>query len=126
MATAASCTSRPLAFYSIALYSVCMTTTTQHLTGYICKTCHGPSPLGIGYTDDTPGAYQRSAEIQRCACGTSCTLDQLALTYLSDAALAAEYALLAPWVQAMNGCPAHLTERAARLAEEITRRQNAG
>lgn len=39
--------------------------------GYICKTCAGPSPVGVGYVDDTPGAAEHSAGLTACACGAS-------------------------------------------------------
>lgn len=39
--------------------------------GYICKQCGGPSPLGVGYADNTPGAYLASVPITVCECGYS-------------------------------------------------------
>jgi hypothetical protein len=44
--------------------------------GYACKSCGGPSPVGVGYVDDQPGAAEASAQLTRCACGQS----QLATT----------------------------------------------
>lgn len=40
-------------------------------TGYVCKTCGGPSPVGVGYVDNTDGAAQRSAGRSTCDCGAS-------------------------------------------------------
>lgn len=39
--------------------------------GYICKSCGGPSPLGVGYVDNSAGAAERSAGRTRCDCGNS-------------------------------------------------------
>jgi hypothetical protein len=46
-------------------------TTTQTTTGYVCKSCGNPSPIGVGYTDNTPGAREASLAITRCQCGHS-------------------------------------------------------
>lgn len=39
--------------------------------GYVCKRCGGPSPVGIGYVDNSAGAYERSAAVTVCGCGWS-------------------------------------------------------
>lgn len=39
--------------------------------GYICKRCAGPSPVGVGYVSDTPGAAAASAGREACDCGHS-------------------------------------------------------
>lgn len=39
--------------------------------GYICKSCGGPSPLGVGYVDNSAGAAARSAGRTGCDCGQS-------------------------------------------------------
>ena len=39
--------------------------------GYVCKQCGGPAPLGIGFPDDSEGAYERSEGLTSCACGYS-------------------------------------------------------
>lgn len=36
-------------------------------TGYICKKCGEPSPVGVGYTSSQP----RTGDLARCACGYS-------------------------------------------------------
>ena len=41
--------------------------------GYICKTCAGPSPIGVGYHVATTEAATASAGITTCACGHSQT-----------------------------------------------------
>lgn len=49
--------------------------------GYVCKSCGGPSPVGIGYVDNTEGADERSAGLTRCQCGKSqAALDYVTLT----------------------------------------------
>jgi hypothetical protein len=35
-------------------------------TGYQCKECGGPSPIGVGYVDTTPGAADTSAALTVC------------------------------------------------------------
>jgi len=40
-------------------------------TGYQCKECGGPSPIGVGYVDTTPGAADASAALTFCGCGYS-------------------------------------------------------
>jgi hypothetical protein len=40
-------------------------------TGYQCKECGGPSPIGVGYVDTTPGAAEASAALTACGCGYS-------------------------------------------------------
>lgn len=39
--------------------------------GFICKQCEGPAPIGVGYVDDSPGAYEKSAGLNACQCGQS-------------------------------------------------------
>lgn len=39
--------------------------------GYVCKQCGGPSPMGIGYVDNRPGAGHVSSYVTRCPCGHS-------------------------------------------------------
>lgn len=39
--------------------------------GYVCKSCGGPSPVGVGYVDTTDGAAARSAGLTVCGCGFS-------------------------------------------------------
>lgn len=41
------------------------------MTGYMCKVCGRPSPVGVGYVDMRPGAAQASAALTRCGCGHS-------------------------------------------------------
>ncbi len=41
--------------------------------GFICKKCSNPAPVGIGYTDNTPGAAAASKKITACVCGYSQT-----------------------------------------------------
>lgn len=42
-------------------------------TGYTCKRCEGPSPIGFGYVDNslTPGV--RRSDVTACPCGYSTT-----------------------------------------------------
>jgi hypothetical protein len=40
-------------------------------SGYQCKQCGGPSPVGVGYVDTTPGAAEASATLTACGCGYS-------------------------------------------------------
>ncbi len=40
-------------------------------TGYVCKQCGDPSPVGVGYVDTTPGAADASAALTACGCGYS-------------------------------------------------------
>lgn len=46
------------------------------MTGYICKSCGGASPVGVGYalTDSTPTDHRASADRIACDCGYSITL----------------------------------------------------
>lgn len=37
--------------------------------GYVCKTCGGPSPVGVGYVSNEPGAAEASAGLTQCRCG---------------------------------------------------------
>lgn len=39
--------------------------------GYICKRCHGPAPVGVGYVANGADAAKASAGLTRCACGYS-------------------------------------------------------
>jgi hypothetical protein len=39
-------------------------------TGYICKQCGDPSPVGVGYTTNAPA----TGDVETCPCGYSCTL----------------------------------------------------
>lgn len=39
--------------------------------GYICKRCHGPAPVGVGYVAHGGDAAQASAGLTRCECGYS-------------------------------------------------------
>ena len=39
--------------------------------GFICKTCGGPSPMGLGYTSTEPGAREASMPLVACGCGAS-------------------------------------------------------
>lgn len=39
--------------------------------GNICKQCEGPAPLGVGYVDNSPGAYEASDGLEECECGQS-------------------------------------------------------
>lgn len=39
--------------------------------GFICKQCHGPSPLGVGYAAPGADAEAASQGLTRCACGYS-------------------------------------------------------
>ncbi len=41
---------------------------TRFTTGYVCKRCTGPSPVGVGYTDPTA---PRMGDLDSCACGYS-------------------------------------------------------
>lgn len=45
-------------------------TLTEH-SGYICETCEGPSPLGVGRPTTAPGAAEDSRSILTCQCGHS-------------------------------------------------------
>lgn len=66
----------------------------QH--GYICKTCGGVAPMGVGFVSDEPAAVRYSPTIERCACGASvaprvqeaerAALRSLALDAIMDAA----------------------------------------
>lgn len=38
---------------------------------FICKTCGGPSPLGVGYTATGAQAAAASVELDQCPCGES-------------------------------------------------------
>ena len=39
--------------------------------GYVCKSCGGPSPVGVGYAVPGAAAEEASAELDACACGYS-------------------------------------------------------
>ena len=39
--------------------------------GYICKRCHGPAPVGVGYVAPGVEAAAASEGLTRCACGYS-------------------------------------------------------
>lgn len=39
--------------------------------GNICKQCEGPAPMGVGYVDNSPGAYEASDGLEACECGYS-------------------------------------------------------
>lgn len=39
--------------------------------GYICKTCAGPAPVGIGYIANGRAAKAASQGISSCPCGAS-------------------------------------------------------
>lgn len=41
------------------------------LTGYTCKTCGGPAPLGVGFATTATGAYWSSVGRSNCDCGAS-------------------------------------------------------
>ena len=43
------------------------------MSGYMCKKCGQPAPLGVGYTDTSPGAAQASQQVTSCPCGHSQT-----------------------------------------------------
>lgn len=45
------------------------------MTGYICKSCGGPSPIGVGYalTNSTPADERASTDRIACDCGQSVT-----------------------------------------------------
>ena len=43
------------------------------MSGYMCKQCGAPSPVGVGYVDTRPGAAQASEQLEACACGHSRT-----------------------------------------------------
>ena len=43
------------------------------MTGFQCKVCGQHSPLGVGYTDTSPGAAQASQQVTSCPCGHSQT-----------------------------------------------------
>lgn len=45
------------------------------MTGYICKSCGGPSPIGVGYalTNWTPADERASTDRIACDCGQSVT-----------------------------------------------------
>lgn len=40
-------------------------------TGYICKQCEGPAPMGIGYAAAGTAAAAASAALTQCGCGYS-------------------------------------------------------
>lgn len=42
------------------------------MSGYICKQCGGPAPMGVGYAS-TEGAAEMSS-LKECACGYSVTI----------------------------------------------------
>lgn len=44
--------------------------TTTH-TGYICKTCDQPAPIGVGYPVHTQQAQEASESVSVCQCGQS-------------------------------------------------------
>lgn len=39
--------------------------------GFICKKCEAPSPIGVGFTDHSPGAREKSMNLTSCQCGYS-------------------------------------------------------
>lgn len=39
--------------------------------GYICKRCHKPAPLGVGYISHDPADYADSKDRISCPCGYS-------------------------------------------------------
>lgn len=39
--------------------------------GFICKQCEEPAPIGVGYADNSPGAYEASKDLDTCQCGQS-------------------------------------------------------
>jgi hypothetical protein len=41
--------------------------------GYVCKSCDGPAPIGVGYAAPGLEAYTASQELTECACGYSQT-----------------------------------------------------
>ena len=41
--------------------------------GYICKTCAGPAPMGVGYVASGPAAEAASSGRTSCPCGASRT-----------------------------------------------------
>lgn len=44
-------------------------------TGYICKSCFGPAPVGIGYVDHERKINRRAAASRKsCPCGCSTKL----------------------------------------------------
>ena len=44
-------------------------------TGYVCKRCLGPSPVGIGYVDHEREVNRRAAAARKaCPCGYSAKL----------------------------------------------------
>lgn len=56
-----------------------MTSSSPH-AGYRCKQCDGPSPVGVGYVDNSTDAAAASAGLTVCACGYS-RLEQGAAGY---------------------------------------------
>lgn len=48
-----------------------MSSTATNRSGYICKRCGGPSPIGVGYASSEPGAYEASEGRAACDCGCS-------------------------------------------------------
>src|SRR5699024_11972775 len=41
--------------------------------GYVCKRCHKPAPLGVGYISHNPADYADSKDRTSCPCGYSQT-----------------------------------------------------
>jgi hypothetical protein len=39
--------------------------------GYVCKSCNGPAPMGVGYAYESTVAVVASLSIDACPCGRS-------------------------------------------------------
>jgi hypothetical protein len=53
--------------------------------GFVCKKCGKPSPTGVGYVDNSPGAAELSAGLTACGCGYSVRFDALLLEQIRTA-----------------------------------------
>ena len=56
-----------------ALYPAHTEANAGHPTGYICKKCEGPAPVGVGYVlhGDVRTNPAEAAKITACPCGQS-------------------------------------------------------
>lgn len=46
---------------------------TANACGYVCKSCNGPAPIGVGYASPGLEAFTASQELTECGCGYSQT-----------------------------------------------------
>lgn len=97
--------------------------------GYCCKECGKPSPIGVGYVDNTPGAAAASAAVIACPCGygRSASNDPVTRWKRIDAMYADHlYMEQGPWTRERHDNLAQLFERGRRARAEEARRNALG